>query len=556
MALSRRSFLAGASALAAAASIDPAAHAQGSDNSSSRPNILIFMPDQTNGSTVLEGSGCIHPNLDRFRAEAVTFNSAYCPTPHCCPSRASFQTGVYPSEHGVFNNVNTDTAIHANPYPGTRFFSTALGDAGYNLAYSGKWHVARNITPEDVGWKNLSHREQGAYHAGKMRERTTWEPAIAEDEAPSGRKPGEILRPDWGNLQFYRTLPNRGATGYEGLPDAEVVRTGIEGMQRLARKSQPWCVMISNNGGHDRYHAPGKFVDMYREKNIQLPSSFSDLMNDKSRIYQRMRYQYWSQMSKDEYKQTLLHYWAMLSMQDALFGEILQGLEQTGQADNTIVLFVSDHGDYGGAHGLWMKGIPAFQEAYHIPWIMRWPKRVKQPGRQVDAFVSTVDFAPTILEAAGAQTDMPLAGRSLLPWLRAEKPAKWRTAVYSQVNGFELYYTQRSVMSKRYKYVYNGFDYDELYDLKADPGETHNLAFPNLPQTGARVSRALGLPPDGSVPWPQLPGNLEEARKQLLTGMWKFAAKHRDQIFNSYGTVAMAPYGPGLAFKDNGATSS
>lgn len=546
MTVTRRDFLAGASALAAATVADAAVNTQSSAKSGSRPNIVIFMPDQTNGSTVLAGSGCIHPNLDRFRAQAITFNSAYCPTPHCCPSRASFQTGVYPSEHGVFNNVDNAAAIHANPYSGTKFFSTALRKSGYNLAYSGKWHVARDLTPADVGWDNLTSMEQATYETD--RNPAQWEPVKGQDESSASRRPAEILRPDWGNYQLYRTLPNRGKTGYEELADSKIVSTGIRGIERLAKEAKPWCVMISNSGGHDPYRAPQKFVDMYRPESVKLPTSFFDLLEDKPTIYQRMRYQYWSQMSDDEARQALLHYWAKLSMQDALFGEILAALDRTGTADNTIVIYVSDHGDYGGAHGLWMKGIPSFQEAYHIPSIIRWPRGTAHPGRQVDAFVSTVDFAPTILEAAGVQSDMPLSGRSLLPWMRGEKPSNWRNAVYSQVNGFEIYYTQRISMTKKFKYVYNGFDYDELYDLTKDPRETRNLAYPNLAETRDRVKSGSGLRRGGAVPWPGLPGDLEQVRTDLLTGMWKFARGHKDQIFDHYGTVAMAPYGPVLAY--------
>jgi hypothetical protein len=85
----------------------------------------------------------VSANLDRFGQEGLIFSRAYCPAPHCCPSRATFMTGLYPSEHGVFNNVDTDTAIHFDPYPGTRYFSQSLEDAGYALGYSGKWHSLR-----------------------------------------------------------------------------------------------------------------------------------------------------------------------------------------------------------------------------------------------------------------------------------------------------------------------------------------------------------------------------------------------------------------------------
>ena len=159
--------------------------------------------------------------------------------------------------------------------------------------------------------------------------------------------------------------------------------------------------------------------------------------------------------------------------------------------------------------------------------------------------VSTVDFAPTILDAASVQSPQT-SGLSLLPWLHGETPSSWREAIFSQLNGVELYYTQRIVMTKDYKYVYNGFDYDELYDLKQDPHEMVNLAFPDVKQTRAAMEEEQGLETRPGVPWPPLSPNLAGIRRDLLKRMWKFAQEHKDQIFNPYITVAMAPLGPGV----------
>jgi arylsulfatase A-like enzyme len=170
----------------------------------------------------------------------------------------------------------------------------------------------------------------------------------------------------------------------------------------------------------------------------------------------------------------------------------------------------------------------------------------REPGRTVDAFVDQVDWAPTILEACGVAPRAELSGASLLPWLRGETPADWRTATCTQMNGVELYYTQRIVMTHDWKYVYNGFDYDELYDLHRDPHEMVNLVFPDLGRKKATVLSGEGLLPDASLPWPPLTGDLETVRRSMLKTMWTFAAKHADILFNPYGTVAFAPLGPGL----------
>jgi arylsulfatase A-like enzyme len=551
--LTRRKFLQGGAALTTASLLKPGiSRGQASARHSvERPNILIFMPDQQQGATVLPEHPCLKPHLNRFASEGIIFTRAYCPSPHCCPSRASFQTGLYPSEHGVFNNVDTDTAIHANPHPGLPFFSQKLRDSGYDLAYSGKWHVARDRFPQDYGWTNLNpfHKddEAGRYVAGRTRGSSYWAKAREELEDNGQRKPGEVLRPGWGNTQLYAAFPPKGPQGYEGLHDYEIVRRGVEGMRKLASGDKPWCLMVSNLGGHDLYHAPQNFVDMYQPESIPLPPSFRDTLEDKPRIYQRMRYEYWQQLSDQEVCQAILHYWAKLTMQDVLFGLLLDALDKTGQAENTLVLYVSDHGDYAGAHGLWAKGVPSFQEGYNIPCVIRWPRGTANPGRRVDKFVSTTDFAPTFLDAAGIlASEVQMSGHSLLPWLRGETPSNWREAVFEQLNGVELYYTQRIVMTDNHKYVYNGFDYDELYDLKQDPHEMVNLAFPEVKQARAAIEEGRGLESRRDVPWPPLSTKLEEARRDLLKRMWKFAQEHKDQIFNPYITVAMAPLGPGV----------
>ncbi|MER3404001.1 MAG: hypothetical protein C4289_01480, partial [Chloroflexota bacterium] len=119
------------------------------------PNILIFMTDQEQAAVVHPDHPCLTPNASRLASQGVLFRNAYCPTAHCCPSRATFMTGLYPSRHGIYNNVSNPTAIHRALYPGVRMFSEALREAGYNLAYAGKWHVSNEENPSDRGWEEL-----------------------------------------------------------------------------------------------------------------------------------------------------------------------------------------------------------------------------------------------------------------------------------------------------------------------------------------------------------------------------------------------------------------
>ena len=486
-----------------------------------RPNVLIFMSDQEQGDVVRPDHPCQTPNAARLAREGVLFRRAYCPTTHCCPSRATFLTGVYPSRHGIYNNVSNPTAIHRALWPGVGTFSEALREAGYNLAYAGKWHVTDAEDPADRGWEQLKVTAgKGSYMHRSLEQ---WRQQAREPEPARPRERGQILRPGWGHYQLYRSYPTSGPSGYEEHHDYPVVRSALEALPRLARRPEPWCLYVGTQGPHDPFVVPERFARMYDPGKVPLPPNFHDTLEDKPRVYQRMRRQYWGQLTEDEVRESIAHYWGYCTMEDALFGEVLAALDATGQAENTLVLRLSDHGDYCGAHGLYLKGVPSFREAYSIPCVARWPAGIARPGREVDEFVTLADVAPTLLELAGVPAPKGLTGRSLVPFLRDEPPDDWPDAFYSQFNGVELYYSQRIVQTKELKYVYNGFDFDELYDLRVDPYELVNVA--DRPE-------------------------YQEAKRELVGKMWRFAGRTEDIIFNPYATVALAPWGPADALRE------
>lgn len=480
------------------------------------PNILIFMTDQERGDVVRPDHPCLTPNATRLAREGILFTDAYCPTAHCCPSRATFMTGLYPSRHGVFNNVSNPTRLSVGLRPGIATFGEQLRAAGYNLAYAGKWHVADDEGPAERGWRELDVTSgKGAYQGRGLFQ---YHDAPKDAAGPRGR--GQVLRPGWGHYQLYRSYPTDGPKGYEEHRDYRVVRSALDTLPALAASGQPWCLFIGPSGPHDPFVVPERFARLYDPCDIPLPPNYYDSLADKPRVYQRMRQQYWSQLTPDEVRESIAHYYAYCTMEDAMFGEVLDALEQTGQADETLVLRLSDHGEYAGAHGLYCKGVPAFREAYHVVALARWPKGIARPGRAVDAFITHADWAPTLLELAGLPVPDGLTGRSILPFFRDETPPDWPDTIYTQLNGVELYYSQRAVITKEFKYVYNGFDFDELYDLRHDPHEMINLA----------------AHPD-----------YQEIKKELVRRMWRFADREQDIIFNSYATVALAPWGPGIA---------
>ncbi len=479
-----------------------------------RPNLLIFMTDHQRGDTVLPEHPAVMPNVARLGAEGVTFAETFCPSPHCCPCRATFHSGLYPSRHGVWNNVCNDQALSRGPRPGVRLWSEDFADAGYEMIFSGKWHVSSEETPKDCGWRELvvsgdKPREHGVAWEGVRR--------LAEKPEHRERGEGQMLRPGWGTYTAYGTREDGNAF------DERAVSEAVAAMPGTAASGRPWAMFVGAQGPHDPYFVPQRFRDLYDVADVPLPPSFADTLEDKPRVYKRMRDTRFGQLTEREVREAIRHFWAYCSYLDDLFGRLLAALEETGQAENTLVLYCSDHGDYLGDHGLFCKGIPCFRGAYHVPAVVRWPAGTAEPGRRVEELVSLADFAPTFLDLAAIDADRDFTGASLVPFFEGRKPEDWRDALFTQCDGVELYYTQRAAWTKDHKYVFNGFDEDELYDLRADPHEMRNLAADPA---------------------------FEKVKHDLVRRLWQFAEREDDAIVNTaYITTSLMPWGPAEALR-------
>lgn len=484
-----------------------------------KPNILIFMTDQQRGSTALAEHQALTPNLDRFAQAGVTFTDARCPSPHCCPSRATFFSGLMPTQHGVWNNVTVPNALSRGLNDDVRLWSQDLVERGYACHFAGKWHVNNRRGPMDYGWREgfvTSNADRENHGYGGM----TWpryQTQAKQDSTDQPAQPGDITRPGWCPYRHFGVNENP-------FNDAAVVADGVEAVTELAAGAEPWCCYVGTLGPHDPYVVPQRFLDLYDLDDIELPPSFHDAMADKPDLYRKTRAPF-DQLSITEHKEAIRHYLAFVSYEDFLFGEILAALEATGAAENTIVIYTSDHGDYVGDHGLWCKGLPCFRGAYDVPLMVRWPAGITQPGRRCGLPVSLADIAPTIRNLINSDYAGPCAGFDLSPILANQSPDQWRIAHFTQSNGNEVYGNQRSVDDGRWKYVWNGFARDELYDLVNDPNEIHNLI------DDARH---------------------HAERNRLCADMWAFAQAHGDTCTSAYIMVAHAPVGPASAFDQTG----
>ena len=489
-----------------------------------KPNFIVFMTEHQKGDTLLSDNLIIKPNVDAFREKAVTFTRAYCPSPHCCPSRATFFSGLYPSQHGVWNNVNVSNCLSRGLYDGVQIFSSDMKNDGYDLFFSGKWHVSAVQGPDEFGFEKLFHPDGYRSYPNKPNA-DEWnyytKNTAAYANPPESRETAQVIRPGYPLYTQYGVAENP-------FGDMQIVGAALDKLKDLKDTENPFLMYIGINGVHDPYYVPQRFLDMYPDDNDYLPTSFDDTMEDKPALYRRTQSRF-NQLTREEHNECVRRYYAYCTYVDWQFGRILEQAEESGfTLDNTVVMYLSDHGDYAGAHGLWAKGLPCFLEAYNV-CSMIGGCGIANGGSTDDRFVSLADYAPTILELAGIEACRDFAGSSLAPVLHGEEPENWRSEVYTQSNGNEIYGIQRAVWDKKWKYVFNAFDFDELYDLENDPHEMKNLLC--------------------GIDRPEISEYADIVRR-MCTLMWQFAYDHGDNCVNPYIMTAMAPYGPGIIFEE------
>lgn len=417
------------------------------------PNILFLMTDQMQGRVLEPDHPCHTPNLERLAARGVRFGRAYTPNAVCSPARASLMTGLLPHNHGVLyvtHTVDRDQAVLRTEHP---HWAVQLVAAGYDTGYFGKWHVERSNELSRFGWQ-----EQGALFA-----RPDWSTVNFSLEhyldSPSGYHPNS----------FYGVcdLP-AGERGMGKTTDA-----ALSFLDTALAHDSPWCCFVSFIEPHDPFYCHEDAFLQYDVDAIPLQPNVDNDLQGQPNLYRRAA-QVWNDWTEREHREAAACYYASITEIDEQFGRLLERVEAAGQMENTVVVLTSDHGEFLGAHGLYCKNIGAFEEAYNIPLVIAGPGVAQ--AAMTDARVGLQDVGQTLLELVGAQPLPAIDGRSFVSVLANPQ----ETATYQQ--GFAEYYggryivTQRLVWDGDWKFVHNGFDFDELYNLSADPYEMNNLA--------------------------------------------------------------------------------
>ncbi len=464
----------------------------------SRPNLLFLITDQQQAATVAPGSPCQTPHLDALAARGTQFTRCYAPNPICSPSRASLFTGLLPHSHGMVDVTHAVPPYRAELRPGLGWWPQALQSAGYRTANFGKWHVERSNRLDAFGFDEY---DVARYHQLQ---------GLVERPGPMQPK-GVVSQPGYRDFLLYGVVDDP----VERTPEWTLYQDGVRFLRQAAQQpEQPWALFLSSEAPHDPYMAPRNCYQRYDPANLARPASFGDDLACRPAIYRRIQ-RVWQELDWPQFAEATACYYALCSLLDDLIGGLLAELDSLGMAGNTLVVFTSDHGDYLGAHRLFLKGVPAFEEAYRVPLILAGPGI--PAGRPVDQIVSLLDLAPTLLDLLLGQP-WDGHGRSLAPLL-AGQPADWPDEAYAEMQGQRFAYQQRIVWRDQWKYVFNTFDEDELYDLAADPHELRNLA---------------GDPGHRSV--------LEAMARR----MWRWVAETGDESMRKaqYGMFRFAPVGP------------
>ena len=419
-----------------------------------RPNIVVIMADQlaphwtgTYGHPVVKT-----PHMDALADRGMRFDAAYCNSPLCAPSRASFMTGQLVSRIGAFDN--------AAEFPASMpTFAHYLQTLGYRTCLSGKMHfvgpdqkhgfqdrLTTDIYPADFAWtpdwENAGNRIDAWYHNMKT---------VKE----SG--------------QAVATFQ----TDYDDEVDYTTRRWLIDrGRDHAGGDDTPFCLVASFMHPHDPYVAKPEFWALYEDAEIGLPSTPDAMDPLACRVRDGIEATE-TPLSDDQIRRARRAYFANTSYFDSKVGSVVQALEDIGELDNTIIIVTADHGDMLGERGLWYK-MTMFEHSARVPMIMAGPGVAQGT---TDNACSLVDLAPTFIDIAGADPAScrpSLDGRSLIPLAKGEEaPEDEAIGEYcAEMTGYPVFMIRRGKL----KYIWCESDPPQLFDLEVDPFELENLA--------------------------------------------------------------------------------
>lgn len=422
-----------------------------------RPNILVIFADQVVPfmTSPYGDPVALTPNLARLAQEGVRFDAAYTSVPLCSPARAAFMTGTDASRLGCFDNAS----IMPSDVPTLGHY---LSIEGYDTVLSGKMHF---IGPDQV--HGFARRlTTDVFPAG-----VDWVPSPdADGRFPAGGHARHYVAPDPGVRSWTKFMAYDEETQFRAL---EYLRE-----RGRLQPPEPLCMVVSYHHPHDPFHVSQEMWDLYDQVDIPIPqypddlgSSYSAMDRWANEAHETMNYDLGD---PDSLRALRRAYYASLSYIDRKVGELFQALADSGELENTLVVFTSDHGDMLAERRMVQKRC-FYEWSVRIPLLMRFPK-AQYAGLSLSQPVSLIDVLPTLLDFAGvpAEARIPMDGKSLLPMISGDDAREW--AVFSEYHLEKVRAPCFMVRHGRYKYIYiHGYG-SQLFDLDTDPGEWVDLS--------------------------------------------------------------------------------
>ncbi len=479
------------------------------------PNILLITSDQQHWATLGSQNPKIHtPALDRIAKEGMTFNRAYCPNPTCTPTRASIITGMYPSQHGAYtlgtklpeDSPTLGAELHKLGYAtslvGKAHFQPLRSEPGTeslecqpilrDLDYWRQFNKGR--TP----WYGFDHCELARMHGDESHVGQHYALWMEEKGLTNWR---EYFQP-LGDEKSPFAPPATPGPGYGWrkdmhwkLPD-ELHYTTWTGERTIAQiekahaEGRPFFCWSSYHDPHPPYCVPEPWASMYKPEDMEIGEFVEGEFDDMPLPHKLTREDkpdfapfnedgkgnhgyHTHKMDEKTLRECLAIYYGMISFMDHWIGKTLDKLDELGIADNTIVVFTTDHGHFVGQHGLVAKGPFHYEDVIKLPFVLRWPGHTPT-GKESDAIQSLVDLAPTFMRAAGLDIPLWMQGIDQLPcWTGEADACRDHAIVENHHNATAVHL--RTLVTDRYKLtLYRGRDWGELFDLQNDPNELKN----------------------------------------------------------------------------------
>ncbi len=446
-------------------------------------NIVWFCCDQLRYDCI-GGMGNPHistPNIERLMVSGTTFERVYAQNPLCSPSRASFLTGRYPRTVRV--NYNGNLVFPSDEVTVTK----RLADDGYVCGLVGKLHLSscskRGEVGEPYGYSffQWSHHPYDSWEPGKHAYQD-WLREEGVDWYTEYDAPWHDWRPAKVPIDFPERVKGIRAEYHQ---TTWCVNEALKFMKQS--EGQPWCISINPFDPHPPFDPPVSHKERLNIADMPLPLWKEGELDNKPLAHRESYYNATANgmapatctLSDDDKRELTRDYYAEILLIDDQIGRIIDYLEETGQRENTIIIFTSDHGEMLGDHGIYWKGGFFYEGLVHVPLIFSCPGLIKE-GLRSSALVELVDIAPTLMEITGRKIPVAMQGKSFKDILTGEAdPSYHKDSVYC-----EYYYSAGGLIpvsatmyfDGRYKIiVHHNEDISEIYDLKNDPDEFDNL---------------------------------------------------------------------------------